>query len=164
MFKRIRAWFSASKQPAVKKIAFIDGDQPVPSVLAAYRQYVANTSTETHLVRCLPVDAHPPRALRGDAVKDINTIYLRGYASGKEVTDKYIAAMIQKAVFDGFNHITVISSDYDFFDIFKMALQINPALEHATMRLIVPKAEGKLAKTTNSTANIEVIKMQSVEA
>lgn len=162
MFKSIRNWFKKEQLPQVKKIAFIDGDQPLPVVLKAYEKYVANTGTETHLVRVISEGSEAPKLLRKDNTKEINKIYLRGYASGKEITDKYIAGMIQKAVADGYNHITVISSDYDFFDIFKMSVQINPALESSTMRLIVPKAEGKMVRVTPQVANIEVIKMRTV--
>jgi len=158
MFKTIAKWFTREQLPEVKKIAFIDGDQPLPEVLAAYEQYVANTSTETHLVRAFS-GGKPPRILTKDEHKEINKVYLRGYATGKEVTDKYIAAMIQKAVADGYNHITVISSDYDFLDIFKMAVQISPSLKTATMRLIVPRAAGKMARVGARVANIDVIKM-----
>ena len=157
MFKQIAKWFKREQLPQVKKIAFIDGDQPLPSVLRAYEKYVANTGTETHLIRAIAPNSEIPKLLRNN--DEINKIYLRGYAAGKEVTDKYIAGMIQKAVADGYNHITVISSDYDFLDIFKMAVQINPVLESATMRLIAPRAEGKLARVASQVANIEVIKM-----
>ena len=160
MFKQIAKWLKREQLPQVKKIAFIDGDQPLPGVLAAYEQYVANTGTETHLVRAF-TGGKPPRILGKDNLKEINKVYLRGYATGKEVTDKYIAGMIQKAVADGYNHITVISSDYDFLDIFKMAVQINPALKTATMRLIVPHATGKMARVEAQVANVEVIKMQT---
>ena len=160
MFKQIAKWFKREQLPQVKKIAFIDGDQPLPGVLAAYEQYVANTGTETHLVRAF-TGGKPPRILGKDNLKEINKVYLRGYATGKEVTDKYIAGMIQKAVADGYNHITVISSDYDFIDIFKMAVEISPELKNSTMRLIVPCAEGKMAKIGTRTHNVDIIKMET---
>lgn len=160
MFERIRNWFKKEQLPQVKKIAFIDGDQPLSEVLAAYDQYVANTGTETHLVRA-ETNKKPPKVLRNTKHVEINQVYLRGYATGKEVTDKYIAGMIQKAVADGYKHITVISSDYDFLDIFKMAVRINPALKTATMRLIVPHATGKMARVESRVANVEIIKMQT---
>lgn len=159
MFDKIRKLFN--KTPVVRKIAFIDGDQSIPLALAAYHKYVANTGTETHLIRAMPQGDNPPKTLRTDRSKDINKIYLRGFSVGKEVTDKYIAGMIQKAIHDGFTHITVISSDYDFIDIFKMAVQINPEAANFTFQMVVPFAVGKkLHDAGTQVANINIIKMR----
>lgn len=135
-----------------KSIAFIDGDQPIPPLLEVYNKYLKNT--ETHFVRAILSDANPPKALKKTG---FNKIYLRDLSAGKECTDKFIAAFIQKSLQEGYTNITVVSSDYDFVDIFKMAAQLNPNAK-VSFRLIVPRAEGKLKEIPNKFMNIEIVK------
>lgn len=139
-----------------KKIAFIDGDQDLHKVLETYQKYVANTNTETHLVRLKRESHNEPKILR--KTKNINKIYLDGYTSKKEVVDKFIGAYIQKAVSDGYKEISVISSDYDFIDIFKMAVRIDPNATNILFKMIVPHAEGRLCDLPEKILNIEIIK------
>jgi hypothetical protein len=139
-----------------KKIAFIDGDQPIPGALNAYQKYIANTGTETHFIRMQPTYHQEPKMLRGR--NDINRIYLSGLTAKKEVTDKFIGAYIQRAVSEGYREITVISNDYDFIDIFKMAVQVDSAASKVTFRMIMPKAQGRAVDLPAKMLNIEVIK------
>lgn len=91
---------------------------------------------------------------------DVNKIYLVGYSKGKEVVDKFIGAYIQKALSDGYTDITVVSSDYDFIDIFKMALVLNPTIDNnVSFRMIIPKPKGRLAALPTKVCNIDVIRM-----
>jgi hypothetical protein len=146
-------WFSFFK---TKRIAFLDGDQPLPGVLAAHAKYLRGI--ETHLIRQQTYDANEPKVLRElDQGLGIDKIYLRGYKTGKEVTDKFIGAYIQKSITEGYREITVVSSDYDFIDVFKMAVQMDSSAAKITFRLIVPNPQGKLAKLTGKVMNIEVI-------
>jgi hypothetical protein len=148
-------WFKKfCSKHSVKKIAFIDGDQPLPQIIAAYQQYLVGI--ETHLVRAMSNDAGEPRALRGD--QGFNKIYLRGYSVGKEVVDKFIGAYIQKAVDGGYTEISVVSNDYDFIDIFKMAAKLNPD-RSLVFRIIVPNGTGKICDTP-TTVNLEVLHMK----
>ena len=147
------------KTPAIKKIAFIDGDQELPGLLKAYDMYVANTGTQTHLIRLQDTGAGEPKVLKRLNDESVNKIYLSGYTSGKEVVDKFIAGFIQKSITEGYQHITVISSDYDFIDIFRMAVEIEPAAAAVTFRMIVPCPMGRMKQTAAQIANIEVIKM-----
>ena len=137
-----------------KKIAFLDGDQALGGILAIHKKYLIGT--ETHLIRLLSGDARPPRCL--DGTDDINKIYLRGYATEKEVADKFIGAYIQKSIHDGYTDITVVSSDYDFIDIFKMAMLLNPKAKNLNFRIIVPNAQGKLKEAPERIANIEIVR------
>jgi len=148
MFK----WF---KPKAIKKIAFLDGDQQLAGLLDAYGKYLVGT--ETHLIRLECATHAEPKILR--KVLDINKIYLSGLSGGKEIVDKFIAAYIQKAVHDGYGHITVVSSDYDFIDIFKMAVILNPEAADVTFRIIVPHAQGRMVDTPDKIANIEIVKL-----
>src|ERR1035437_7685511 len=134
-------WF---KPKAVRKIAFLDGDQPLNGIINSYQKYLVGT--ETHLIRAFTENAHTkePKVLRM-LDKKINKIYLGGYTRGKEIVDKFIGAYIQKAVQDGYKHITVVSSDYDFIDIFKMALVLNPKVTDVTFRIIVPNGRGRMS-------------------
>lgn len=143
------------KRPKERKIAFIDGDQAIDKALAAYDKYVANTGTETHFIRIKRDAEREPHVLRGRT--DLNKIFLT-YSSGKEVVDKFIAGYIQRALSEGYTHITVISNDYDFIDIFKMAVQINDSATKVTFSLIAPNATGRLANLPPKVANIDVIK------
>lgn len=139
-----------------KKIAFIDGDQNVHQVLKAYEKYVANTGTETHFIQLKPEGHNEPKLLRNRS--DFNKIYLAGMTAKKEVVDKFISAYIQRAVSEGYKEITVISSDYDFIDIFKMAVQVDPNASRVTFRMIIPKAQGRAAELPEKLLNIEIIK------
>ena len=144
MFVRIRSWFA----PRVKKIAFIDGDQGFRPSLRAYEKFLKGT--ETHFVTTNTIPNLVSR------IKEINSIRLEGYRTGKEVTDKYIAAGIQKALGAGYRDVTVISSDYDFIDIFKMAVRLNPDMSDVVFRMVVPKPKGRIC-TTQSTVKIQVV-------
>jgi hypothetical protein len=137
-----------------RKIAFLDGDQPLPGILAAHQKYLLGI--ETHLVRLRGENTGEPRLLR--KVTGINKIYLTGYSTGKEVTDKFISAYIQKALHDGCTDITVVSSDYDFIDVFKLAVQLNPTAFDVSFRLIVPTAIGRLGGLPEKMLNIEIVK------
>jgi hypothetical protein len=143
-----------------RRIAFIDGDQSLPDVLRAHQKYIVGTNTETHLVRLITPqkdrDAEP-RILRN--LVGINKIYLGGFSTGKEVTDKFIGAYIQKAINDGYTHISVISSDYDFIDIFKLAIVLDERAKQLTFRMIVPtKASKKLNEMPDRLLNIEIVR------
>jgi len=137
-----------------KKIAFLDGDQALGGVLNAYNKYLIGT--ETHLIRLLSLDAKPPKRLND--TNGINKIYLRGYSTGKEVSDKFIGAFIQKSIHDGYTDITVGSSDYDFIDIFKMAIILNPNVPKLNFRIIVPHAQGRLKDMPNGEAGIGIVR------
>jgi hypothetical protein len=139
-----------------KKIAFIDGDQPITRSLHAYNKYVANTGTETHFVRVKDANHNEPKEIR--KVQGINKIYLAGMTAKKEATDKFIGAYIQRAVSEGYKEITVISSDYDFIDIFKMAVQVDPNASKVSFRMIIPNAVGRATELPTKMMNIEIIK------
>jgi hypothetical protein len=152
MLNKILSFFTG-KCKQVRKIAFLDGDQPLPGILAAHHKYLQGV--ETHLVRLKAESAGEPHLLRKRV--DINKIYLSGYSTGKEVTDKFIGAYIQKAVQEGYEDITVVSSDYDFLDIFKMSVVLNPAASEITFRIIIPNARGKLIDLPEKILNIEIV-------
>ena len=142
MFTRFFNWLNGVKPQ--RKIAFIDGDQELHAALKAYDAYVANTGTETHFVRlAYPATHQEPKQLRNR--DDFNKVYVEGTA-GKEVVDKFIAGYIQRAVAEGYTHVTVVSNDYDFIDIFKMAVMINEHASEVTFRMVVPFAQGRMAE------------------
>jgi hypothetical protein len=147
-------WFS--RKP--KQIAFLDGDNPLPGVIAAHAKYLKGI--ETHLVRVAFPNAGEPHILRN--LVGINKIYLRGMTMGKEVTDKFIGAYIQKAIQDGYEEITVVSSDYDFIDIFKMAVLLNPEAAKVSFRMIIPNAQGRLHELPAKLRNISIIREANV--
>lgn len=149
--KLFSKWF----KKAEKKIAFLDGDQDLKKILAAYKKYLIGT--ETHLIR-LQADSHlEPKQLRN--IPALNKIYLSGYTRGKEIVDKFIGAYIQKSVQEGYTHITVVSSDFDFIDIFKMAVILNPEATNITFRIIVPNVQGRMCDMPDKVANIEIVKL-----
>jgi hypothetical protein len=147
-------FFSNWFKPKAKSIAFLDGDNPLPGIIAAYDKYLKGT--ETHMVRARETGSGEPRILRGE--HGFNKIYLTGYTAGKEITDKFIGAYIQKAVSDGYTEITVVSSDYDFIDTFKMAVVLDPAAANVTFRMIIPAtAQGRLNNLPDKVCNISII-------
>lgn len=151
MFVKI---FSRIFRKSQKRIVFIDGDQDIPVSIAAYNKY--GKGSETHIVRQIFSNHEPPKALRN--MSGPNMVFLRGYTSGKEIVDKFIGASIQKAIADGYTHITVVSSDYDFIDIFKMAAMIDPKASEVTFRMVIPNPQGRMVDLGDQIANIEIIK------
>ena len=151
MFK----WLKSLRGPKQKRIAFIDGDQDLSKLLDTYSKHIAGTNTETHFIKAGAYDCKPRKLNR---YPEINTVYLSGFTNGKEITDKYIATFITKAINDGYNHITVISSDYDFIDIFKMAVILDDKASELVFRMVMPMMRGKVATMPRQIANIEIIK------
>ena len=68
--------------------------------------------------------------------------------------DKFIFGYIQTAIGKGYTDITIISSDYDFIDIFHMSNQLNTKVISFT--LIIPRRIGRL-KQLKSMGNITII-------
>jgi hypothetical protein len=124
-------------------IAFIDGDQPMIQILKSYEYHLKPENIKTHFVSLRQADTNPPNILKKYPELTIN--FLTGFSRGKEVTDKFIAMLIQKAINDGYKEIFVLSSDHDFIDIFKMAISINECIE-INLILIVPDAQGRMKK------------------
>lgn len=156
MLTKLLSLFKSEAIP--KKVAFIDGDQALAQNLEVYDQYIKGRGIEAHFIRQLLDGHNTPKALNKEQYKDLNKIFLSGLSHGKEVVDKFIGAYIQKCVCEGYKEITVVSSDYDFIDIFKMASQIDGRASGLTFRLIVPNAIGKLEKIPEQMLNIEIIK------
>ena len=150
MIKLLKKFFRKEK-----RIAFLDGDQPIPAILSAFDRYVKGTKTQTYLIRLQPAKHDEPKSLR-NIDPDINKVYLQGYRTGKEATDKFIGQWIQKALTDGYTHITVVSSDYDFIDTFKMCAQLND-VEEITFRLIVSMHAEQIDKYKSKVTNVEII-------
>jgi hypothetical protein len=99
---------------------------------------------------------HTPKIVSKD--KTNNVVSLSEFsAKGKETTDKYIAMAIQKLVSEGVVDICVVSSDFDFVDIFKMITVTNPD-KCLKFKLIAPYAKGRLLRE-ESTSTIEIIKV-----
>ena len=138
---------------SVKKIAFLDGDQSLPLLIDVHSKHLKGV--ETHLVRSRQADQGEPRPLR-KLNPEINKIYLSGYSPGKEVSDKFITGYIQKAISESYQEIIVVSSDFDFIDIFKMTLQLNPDKSGIKMKLIVPQGRGKILDYVPESSSIEI--------
>lgn len=145
-------------EPQVRKIAFIDGDQPLPGLLECYEKCVLGTKTDTFFIRAIAEGVNPPKIMK--KFKDVTSVMLVGYTAGKEVVDKYIGASIQKAIADGYTEITVISGDYDFIDIFKMAMKIDDRANTVKFNMIIPRnsTEKKNVTIPRQNLNISVFK------
>ena len=143
----------------IKRIAFMDGDQPMAGLVSAYNQYIANTNTETHIVRLSNGGATPKNLKNFTGDGHVNKVFLDGFKTGKEVVDKFIGAYIQRAISEGYTHISVISSDYDFIDIFKMAVKIDENAKNVSFHMIVPNPMGSIRSAPNKIANITITKM-----
>lgn len=157
MINYIKECIFGKPEKVIKRIAFLDGDQSWPALLRAKNQFLSGV--ECHFIKLVGVDQNESKELA--KVKDLNKIYLRGYKTGKEVCDKYIAAAIQKAVSDEYTEITVISSDYDFIDIFRMVVEINTdmgVMDDVSFKLILPLHQ-KQDKGRVLTNNISIVKM-----
>lgn len=149
MFANLKSWFVKPK-----RIAFIDGDQDLRKCIKIHREMLSGI--ETHLVRIQNDEHNKPKVLRN--VTNINVTNLIGFKTKKEVTDKYIGAYIQKVLSDGYKEIIVVSNDFDFVDIFKMIIQLNPNLSGVSFRIITYNAQGSL-----DNAESEIINTNSIE-
>lgn len=123
-------WFRKPTQE--KGCVFIDGDGGVPQLMDAFDKYAKGS--EAYFVRQCSKDCEP-RIMRDR--EDFNKIFLAGMKTRKEATDKFIAMMLQQKIRDGYSNFTVISSDTDFVDIFKMAIIANPEMNFK-FRFIIP--------------------------
>lgn len=151
---KIRSLFQPTKQQVSKRVVFLDGDQPLMEVLAAYRKHVP-TKVETILVRQHRSKENEPRLLR--RVTNIKKVYLTDIKYKKEAVDKFICAAIQKSVDDGYRDIAVVSSDSDFIDIFNFIIQLNSEISTLSFSLIVPSKRSFTKKPTNTGNNIRVV-------
>ena len=61
MFNWVKSKFTKNQ---VKRIAFLDGDQPLPGIIAAYDAHLKGTDTETHLIKMLRLNSNEPKILR----------------------------------------------------------------------------------------------------
>ena len=149
---KIRIEPTLTLSPVRKSIAFIDGDQDAIKAVAAYEAHLKGKISEVYFITVMSI----PNRIKKLVSENFIVTQLEGYTPGKEATDKYIIAAIQKAVFDGYNDITIVSSDYDFVDIFKMTAQLVD-MSRIKFTLVVPKAEGRLKKC--SVVGLNIIKM-----
>ncbi len=136
------------------KLVLLDGDQPLLEILSAYTKHISQLSNcETYFIQLADISSKGPKVLK--YYPDINKIILRHFSPGKEIVDKFIFGYIQTAISNGYSDITIISSDYDFIDIFKMSNLLN---HNKTIKfsLIIPRPIGKL-KNLKSVGNITII-------
>lgn len=151
-------FFSRKKQEPVIKpkplLILMDGDQSIPDLFRSYRKYIKNLDNyETRFIR---YGGSFPKILK--TFPEIQCTYLQYLSHSKEVVDKFIFGLIQTEISNGYTNIAIISSDYDFIDIFKMSNIIN-AHKNIKFTLVVPKPRGRLSEI-NSNENIEVVKEQ----
>jgi len=150
MFALIRKLFIKRKD-----IAFIDGDQDLDLNIFVYKKYLLNT--RTIFIRQQDKKANPPRKLK--SLHKLETLYLNNFSKKKEIVDKCIAIYIHKVLTEGYNNITVVSSDYDFIDIFRLIITLETLPTHIKFRLIIPNPIGKTASLPDKYYNIEVVKI-----
>lgn len=148
-------------QTFYKKIVFIDGDQTTNDMILIYKKYFLEDEIETIFIRFVPKGSNPPSCLKSFShYPNFKIQLLKNFTAGKEVVDKYITALIQKAVLDGYTDINVISGDYDFVDIFRLVSMTQELKEDISFSLFIPKVpkESRLAKCGNKIFNVRIIK------
>lgn len=140
-------------------VVFIDGDQSPVESLRSYSVHTANKNladARVEFVLALKGITRPPKKIRRH--KAITVTALRDFKAGKEAVDKYIAIAAQKAIDEGYTKISVISSDYDFIDIFRM-LQLANKDCLVEFTLIAPDPKGRLENMIQSGSEYNQIKM-----
>jgi len=160
MINTLKKWYrtlSTPPIPPIKQIAFIDGDQLLINSIEIYNKYLLNDNGEVIYIRQLFSGAKPPKKVQKMA--NIEPLYLTGFTPGKEIVDKCIAIYMQKVLSEGYNHITVVSSDYDFIEIFRLLLIVDNRAKNVKFRMIIPKPVGRLKMLSNQVDNIEIIKL-----
>lgn len=134
------------------ELILVDGDQPLKQIVSTTKRYISALSHkyDVELIRMQNTINNAPGLLKRWPYKVVS---LKGFSAGKEITDKYIAMRAQQALREGYSKITVVSNDYDFFDIFKMLNLLNRT--NAIFTLVALNAKGKLT-TATSTQNIQI--------
>ena len=147
------SFFTQRKIEPKPKLVLLDGDQPLLEILAAYTKYIEKQDNcETYFVQLADVTSRGPKVLK--YYPNIKRILLSQFYPGKEIVDKFIFGYIQTAIGKGYTDITIISSDYDFIDIFHMSNQLN--IKVISFTLIIPRRIGRL-KQLKSMGNITII-------
>ena len=150
---RFLSFFTKRKAVSKPKLVLLDGDQPLLEILKSYTRYIEpHDNQETYFIQLADVSSKGPKVLK--YYPKITRILLSGFSSGKEIVDKYIFGYIQTAISNGYTDITVISSDYDFIDIFRMSNRLN--VKVISFTLIIPRRAGRL-KSLKSIDNITII-------
>ena len=119
-------------KPTRKKLVIVDGDC-ISSDL-----YILDHMTgvaECYFVRQGHLQTFPKQVKNRS---DYSLVPLVGYRLGKEVVDKYIGLMIQKAVDSGAVEITILSADYDFIDTVRMIVDISSPKNRVRINIVIP--------------------------
>lgn len=71
---------------------------------------------------------------------EVTPVYLstKEYRPGKEVADKFIGILLQKAVTDGYREINIVSRDADMIDTARMVINLNEFPVKTRINIIMP--------------------------
>jgi hypothetical protein len=114
-----------------KSVLFVDGDMSLVQMDKILHE-IEHNFDEICLVRLNQKDFNEPKIIRRivwEFSDKINYFLVHEWRKGKESTDKFIIAAIQKAVMMNACHIAVLTSDFDFVDVYDIISQINPESE-----------------------------------
>ena len=166
LFSCISSFFStrASIHPLpYSRLIIFDGDQSINPIMKVHDKIISKIPKDKvriEFVKMHYIGESPPKILK--KFPHINFVPLSGFSAKKEVVDKWIGIRIQQAIDAGCQQISVVSSDFDFVDIFRMILMMNPTKKNLNFTLIAPKPIGKLNAAIGQDAvfkNISIIKV-----
>lgn len=146
---RWKFWEKAPVVKLPKSVVFIDGDQN----LAQLKRALPFVGKGPHVSWI--TSGTVPNYVKKHNIKFVCLSSVSSH--GKETSDKYIGIAIQQAVSSGITNITVVSSDYDFVDIFKMVSMLNLTVQ-LNFTLVAPAAKGRLVDHP-STDTITIMKL-----
>lgn len=155
MFSTVKQWLFGVKDviAGTRKIAFIDGDQFTNKNMSIYRTHILKKGYECQFITASNI----PKKVTKE--KRINITRLHGFRAGKEATDKYISAYMQKSIGEGYNDILIVSSDYDFVDIFKMTAMLNTDAKTLKFTLVVPDSGRWTPKQTEHAKHVDIVRV-----
>lgn len=93
-------------------------------------------SAEVVYVAWLGGDCAQPKVVKSRP--ELQYTGLRGFRAGKEIADKYIAVLLQKAISSGYTNINIVSRDADMIDIARMVMIANTFDVKTNINIIMP--------------------------
>ena len=110
-------------------VLFVDGDMPMGEALDILRV----VGDDYDLICLYRINVSNPKRLyaymENMPTQKIEIYSIDVYSKGKETTDKYIMASIQKYISNGLRDIGLVTGDFDFLDMRSAFEMINPGIE-----------------------------------
>ena len=153
--------FDFLKPKSVKKpLVLIDGDSLATSPFIVD---LLKPTMETYWFQAVKNNMAMPKFVKN--AEFIYTVALAGCRTGKEAVDKYIGMVLTKAIIDGYTEIYIVSQDYDFIEIARMAAHIVEPKTKVSIKVVCPAKQAvpkdvNIAPVNSPTYSIQFFKVK----